>query len=224
MIEVLQKNALFSGKTSAEIETIVAGLQIVVGDFKKGELIFRSDQPADRIGILLQGSVAIEKNLANGKATPVFLRYPGEMFGEAAVFSRADTYPCNVISQSISQILFIPKAAMLTAIARDTALLSNFLQLFANKILELTIKTELLACDSIRQKIGFSLLYELSEPQPGKGVELPSSKKFWAESLDVSRPSLYRELGMMEREGLIRLAGKKIYIIDRAGLMEILAK
>ncbi len=113
---------------------------------------------------------------------------------------------------------------MLTAIVRDTALLSNFLQLFTNKILELTIKTELLACDSIRQKIGFSLLYELSEPQPGKGVELPSSKKFWAESLDVSRPSLYRELGMMEREGLIRLAGKKIYIIDRAGLMEILAK
>lgn len=223
MIEVLQKNALFQGKSSAQIEAIVAKLQIVVEEYKKGELVFRSDQTADRIAILLQGSVAIEKNLANGKATPVFLKYPGEMFGEAAVFSRADTYPCNVISQSSSRILFIPKVALLEAIARDPALLSNFLQLFANKILELTIKTELLACDSIRQKIGFSLLYELKELTPEQGIELPFSKKFWAESLDVSRPSLYRELSLMEREGLIRLTGKRIVIKDRPGLMEILA-
>lgn len=67
---------------------------------------------------------------------------------------------------------------------------------------------ELLACDSIRQKIGFSLLYELKELSPEQGIELPFPKKFWAESLDVSRPSLYRELSRMEREGLFQLTGR----------------
>lgn len=35
---------------------------------------------------------------------------------------------------------------------------------------------ELLACDSIRQKIGFSLLYELKELSPEQGLNCSSRK------------------------------------------------
>lgn len=224
MLAVLKNTALFNGKSNDEIEKILASLQYVIGNYRKGELVFRIDQPADRIGILIRGSVAIEKNLASGKTTPVFLRYPGQMFGEAAVFSRAETYPCNVISQGNSEVLLIPKKTMITMISGDATILTNFLLLFANKILELTVKTELLSCDSIRQKIIFSLLYELQEFSREMTVRLPFSKKFWAESLDVSRPSLYRELCAMEREELIRLEGKTIIMVNKQGLLAILAK
>lgn len=224
MLNILKKTPLFKGKNTDEIKKILAGTNYTVERYKKGEQIFRIDQSANRIGILLKGHVVVEKNLACGKVTPVFLKYPGQIFGEAAVFSRADTYPCNVISLCDSEVLLFSKKIMLNMISRDTTILSNFLLLYADKILELNIRTELLSYNSISQKISFSLIYELNKYYRGTTVILPFSKKFWAESLDVSRPSLYRVLRDMESAGIIRLSGKSITILNKNKLSHILSE
>ncbi|WP_347488666.1 hypothetical protein ABDB91_15890 [Desulfoscipio sp. XC116] len=61
MLNILKKTPLFKGKNTDEIKKILAGTNYTVERYKKGEQIFRIDQSANRIGILLKGHVVVEK-------------------------------------------------------------------------------------------------------------------------------------------------------------------
>jgi Mn-dependent DtxR family transcriptional regulator len=50
---------------------------------------------------------------------------------------------------------------------------------------------------------------------------LEASKERLASLFGVARPSLSRELGEMERRGLIRVEGREIAILDEQGLREL---
>ncbi|EPY2277123.1 helix-turn-helix domain-containing protein [Clostridium sporogenes] len=100
--------------------------------------------------------------------------------------------------------------------------MNNFLQLIANKALFLNFKTELLSYSSIQQKICYSLLNEF-DAKENNIITLPFSKKTWAESLNVSRPSLYRELKSLENYNLLKCIGNnKIGIINANGLSDLI--
>ena len=51
-----------------------------------------------------------------------------------------------------------------------------------------------------------------------QAVELPVSKEVVARLLAMPRPSFSRELINMEREGLIRVSGRVIWLLDPDGL------
>ena len=55
----------------------------------------------------------------------------------------------------------------------------------------------------------------------GEIAKNPSREEL-ADYLNVTRPSLSRELGNMEKEGIIRLDGRKIVIVSQEKLEEYL--
>ena len=58
----------------------------------------------------------------------------------------------------------------------------------------------------------------------GDSVLIPESVSNWAMILNVSRPSLHRELRKLEESGLIRYAPPRIRILDPEGLERFLRK
>ena len=72
-------------------------------------------------------------------------------------------------------------------------------------------KIKVLASGSLREKIVRFLFQQLGSD--GK-VELGISREFLAAYLAVTRPSLSRELGSMQREGILSVEGKMIRVLD----------
>jgi DNA-binding Lrp family transcriptional regulator len=60
--------------------------------------------------------------------------------------------------------------------------------------------------------------------QTGKtAVRIPDSMSRWAMIMNVSRPSLYREMKKLEGEGIIRYTGKTIEVLDQDELQSVLS-
>ena len=63
------------------------------------------------------------------------------------------------------------------------------------------------------------------ERQTGKtAFPIPDSITKWAMQMNVSRPSLHRELKKLEADGIIRYAPPVVEIIDRDALQDVLSQ
>ncbi|QXM05325.1 Crp/Fnr family transcriptional regulator [Crassaminicella indica] len=218
----LTNSVLFKNKTQQEINNALSSIEYIVKSYKKGDLIFSVDQTTKYIGIILEGCIEVQKNLASGKVISILYKKKGDLFGEGSVFSKTNTYPCNIFAKTKSTILLITKQNILNLLSKDSSLLINFLNSFANRILSLNLKTELLSYSSIQQKIAFSLLYLMDEYKCNNVILLPYSKKTWSEHLNVSRPSLFRELKILCDQKIIHIQNRTITILNKDHLISLL--
>ncbi len=105
---------------------------------------------------------------------------------------------------------------------KDVKILQNFTTEIASATYMLQQRLELLSYSGIAQKAAFWLLMQIR--QSGRTtVRIPDSMSRWAIIMNVSRPSLYREMKKLE-EGIIRYEGKNIYVLDPDGLQAVLSE
>lgn len=222
IVNALYNSVLFKNRTRDEINNSLSSIEYNIKYYEKKESIFRINQKSEYVGIILEGSVEIQKNLASGKRIIVLYKEKGESFGECSVFTKVNTYSCDVLAKTRSKIFLVSKQDIFHLINNDPILLKNFLDLFANQILLLNAKTELLSYSSIQQKIAFSLLYLMDEYKYDNVIQLPYSKKTWSEHLNVSRPSLFRELKLLCNQNFIHIKNRDITILNKNCLMNLL--
>lgn len=220
IVKALSHCVLFGGIDSIELEHILFEIEFQLREFDKNEFICRTDQFSYYVGIIISGSVEVQKNLPSGNTVCVFYKNKGDMFGGAVVFSNSAIYPCDVFSREKSKILFLHKQHIFE-LCKNPKFAENLLNSFANKILYYEKRLELFSYSSIQKKIAFYLLDE----QKASGtcaIYLPFTKKTWAEYLNVSRPSLCRELRKLCNEKIIKINGEKIFIVNEEKLVHLL--
>ncbi len=83
-------------------------------------------------------------------------------------------------------------------------------------------RLELLSYSGIAQKAAFWLLMQIR--QSGKAtVKIPGSMSKWAMIMNVSRPSLHREMKKLEEDEIVRYTGKTIEILNPDKLQSVLS-
>lgn len=179
------------------------------------------DQPISHIGLISAGSVEIQKILPSGKAVTFMYKKAGEIIAEGAIFSSLPSYPCQVVAREKTDIILLPKQYFCRIITTNPQLAANVLALLSDKIVMLNKKVELLSFSSIQSKIAFSLLHCLPVTDNNQ-IELPYPKKVWAEFLNVSRPSLCRELKKISDQGILQIIKRTIIIRNRSSLEKML--
>lgn len=219
--EALERSALFKGFSVADLDVMLEQTPHRVQRYDKEEVVFKRGDVATWIGIVMEGRVQVEKTFPNGSRVNVSVRARGEMLGHAAAFSKARRYPCDVIALEKSSIVMIRRDDLLHLMQRDSRVLENFTTEIATATYMLQQRIELLSYSGIAQKVAFWLLME--RRQHGRSViPVPESVTRWALLMNVSRPSLHRELRNMEARGLIRYASHAVEILDMEGLQALL--
>jgi len=196
-------------------------LKYEIKEFKKDEYIFREDQPSDYIGIIISGCIELKKILFSGNIISIFNRNTGDIFGGSVAFSNYSNYPFDVIAREKTEIFFLNKNSMFEVLFKNPIIASNLMTIFSNRVMQFERKIELFSYSSIKKKIAFSLLYDM-EYKKKNLVYLPYSKKTWSENINVSRPSLCRELKSLSEKNIISIKDRAITIIDRDQLESIL--
>lgn len=198
----LQKNLLFRSKTEAEINRILSQIHTIVRSCSKNEIIVTEGEPAAMMGLVLSGTIEIQKIYSNGKSITVSRFTTGSTFGEAVVFSKSNVYPATVVSADSSSILLFPKEEILRMFALDSDILVTFMQNMSERLVLLNQKIEILSLGTLRQRIAYFLLKE-AKKQKTERIHVPFNKRIWAEHLNSARPSLSRELCYMRDQGWI---------------------
>ncbi len=218
---VLEKSDLFTGVSTADLRCILEEIPHHIQCYDKGETIFRLLEEATRIGIILEGRVEAQKSFPNGSQINVSVRKPGEMIGPAAVFSKNHKYPCDMVALEPVTVMMFRKEDLLRMMQKNVRILENLTTEIATATYMLQQKLELLSYSGISQKAAFWILMQAR--QTGKDtVSIPGSVSKWAMLMNVSRPSLHRELKKLQDQKIILCDSSVIKILNANALHDIL--
>ncbi len=220
---VLEKSTLFSSVPTKELRDDLEAVPHHIQCYDKGEIVFHLMGDANKIGVILEGRVQAQKPFPNGSQVNVSARNPGEMIGPAAVFSKSQKYPCDVVSLEPTTIMMFRREDILLLLQKDLRIMKNFMAELATATYMLQQRLELLSYSGIAQKAAFYLLIQAR--QSGKNViRIPDSVSNWAMMMNVSRSSLHRELKELEVKKIISYAPPVIEILDQAALQDVLSR
>jgi CRP-like cAMP-binding protein len=194
----------------------------------KGEVIIEEGRTARGIHVVLEGQIAEQKHAHSGEFTTINLYGPHDIFGEDLIFSTKKKYQTTFEAVTNSKLVFISREQLLAMIGKSAQLLHNFMRVLSDRLQMQKRRINLLSQKSLRQKISSYLLNLLNDQLETSGqtledasrvvsthaVELPVSKEVVSRLLAMPRPSFSRELIAMERDGLIRVSGRVIWLMD----------
>lgn len=218
---ILSQSKLFEDISIQEIKTMLDCLSPRTAMYKKDEIAARWGEPMDGLGILLEGSLAIQKENVDGTRVIMHILSPGEMFGEMVLFAKDRRWPATIAVQEDSVILFIPPDKIVgrcfQACSFHRQMTTNMLKIISEKALHLNRKVEYLSIKGMREKL-CTYFWELHK-KTGKYIFLlPMNRTELADFLNVSRPSMSREMCRMRDEGLIDFHLSTIKILNPDGM------
>ncbi|QXM05385.1 Crp/Fnr family transcriptional regulator [Crassaminicella indica] len=216
-LDKLKNVKLFENIESDELNRMLLCLKPKVVFYKKKEYVTMSEDEFIGIGIVIKGEVIVTKENAAGDRVIMAKLKENSIFGETIAFSNNDKWPASVIASTDCTVLFLPPDKIVGNCPRmcigHKLLIQNMLRIVSQKAIELNRKIEYLSMKSIRSKISAYLLEQYNIV--GKNKFMISLKRNeLAEFLNVSRPSLSREIIKMKEEGIIDFYKSSFEIID----------
>lgn len=220
---VLTNSTLFSGMPEDDVNELLRKTPHQIMRYGKEETVFHMMDNADRIGILLGGRVEAQKSFPNGSQVNVSVRGPGELIGHAAAFSSGHRFPCDIVALEPVTVMMVKKEHLLVLLQKDVRILENFITEISSTTYMLQQRLELLSYKGIAQKAAFWLLMEARRTSSQK-VRIPDSISRWAMLMNVSRPSLHRELKHLADQRIITYSPPIIEIRNRNALQDVLSQ
>ncbi|MDD3369776.1 MAG: Crp/Fnr family transcriptional regulator [Lachnospiraceae bacterium] len=234
MLEILERCRLCRQMRKEEIQILLEDHHSNVKTYQKGEIIFHEEDVPEKIFVLLSGSVLIARDAFAGRRMVLTqVEQPGEMFGEIYAFIEQPSYDMYTEAMEKSVILSLDHTIFESLSGNDVAkmtlsdsklymiqkLRNNMLAIFANKAFQMNKKLRILGNSGLREKIVHYLYQYLDDKENVTGKH---SREEMADYLNVTRPSLSRELGNMQKEGIISLQKRKIVVLDREAFEQYL--
>ena len=176
-----------------------------VRTYSRGERIFQETDRPDSVYMLLNGSVIIAKETFSGKRILLAqLENPGALFGEVYAFMEKASYDMYV--EALTQVSVLIMSSRIFTDREENSLSrklrENLLEVFAGKAYNMNRKLRILRF--------------LVECQDSEGqIHMNLSREEMADYLNITRPSLSRELGKMQEEGILELDRRQILVKDQ---------
>lgn len=216
-IKVLSTCALFNGINSDNLQGVLHCLKPKVNSYEKNEWVTAAGEKIAGLGIVLSGEVVVAQENAAGNRVIITVDGPGEMFGEMTAFLESVESPATVMARAACTVMFLPAGKVVSCCENSCAshklMITNMLKIVSEKALVLHRKVEYLAIKSLRAKISTFLL-EQHKRTGNTTFMMPLKRNELADFLNVTRPSLSREMGKLMEEGIIEFHMSSVKIKD----------
>ena len=215
MRQILEDSELFGGMSAEHLDEIEK--ISVFKEYGRGETIFFEGDPGNGFYMVATGRVKIFKTSLSGKEQILHIFGPGEPFGEVPVF-HGQPFPANATALEKTQLIFFPRKDFVKLVHTMPSLVMNMLAVLSMRLRRFATQIENLSLKEVPARLAGYLLYLSEEQGNVEKVELQISKGQLASLLGTIPETLSRIFAKMSDEGLIRVEGKKISLLDREGL------
>lgn len=215
---------LFEGFSDADINKLFDVIDAKIVKYSRGQLIVKAGEPVTDLFIILDGNLVAYNN-KNNKPELVRSMSDGESYGAEVVFGPTPVYPFNVAAALDSTVLYIKPRSLLDATKVDLAIyekvVNNLLRSLNEKIYDLENNRGYITIKGMRKKIA-KLVYDKYTEQGVLTVDLGMNRNEMAKFLNVSRPSMSREMmRMRDNDGIFEFRKNIVEIKDLAALKRI---
>jgi len=216
---ILNRSPLFEGLNESDIETLLATVNYRIRFYPAGAVAVLAGEEISSVMIVLSGSMKGEMTDLAGRTIKIEDVNPPQALASAFIFGTGAQYPVNITANIDSELLIIGKADYLALMKSDNRILSNYLTVVCTKALFLSSRLRFLSFNTIKGKFAH---YLSSLPGAASGrVIVDRTQRELSEFFGVTRPSLARAIGEMERDGLISVERRLVRLLDFRGLSRL---
>mgnify|MGYP002626889534 CR=1 FL=1 len=204
----LSGTILFRGVPEEQIREWLIRAHISVLEYEAGEYLFRKDDTTERIGILLRGTADVNRASSDGMMHMSTLKR-NDLFGAASLCGKDASFVTNICCNEHVRALIIPEDEMLNLLSENRTVLRNYLCYLNGRIRFLNKRLDAFSKNTVPARLMTFFVSEAAD----RICTVKSYTKL-AESLCVSRATLYRALDTLEEEHKIRRSGKEIQLLE----------
>ena len=211
--DALARVPLFASLNDADRRTLAA--RVRTRRFTSGETLFHRGDPAAHLYVLATGTAKITLPDEYGKEAVIALLRPGEVFGELALFDDAPR-SATVVAVNDVECLLVGRDDFLSLLERAPQAMREVLRQLARTLRRSTDRVEDLVFLDVPSRVAKSLL-DLSEVN-GAAAEIELTQDDLAAMVGATRVSVNRVLASLEQRGIIKVARRRVAVLDRERL------
>lgn len=206
---------IFRNIDEAEYRDLVSGRCVRQAEYKKGAVLFHTGDRTREFGILLDGEIHIENMDVWGTRLILHSIGVGQSFAETYAFCN-EPLMVDVTAARDSRVLFVDLGVLLTPGNYGKSwypkLLQNLLVLSTQKNLAWSTRMVCITSKSIRTRV---MTYLSAEAVRRGSMEfaIPFNRQQMADYLNVERSALSKELGHMQKEGILTFYKNRFHLL-----------
>lgn len=187
-------------------------------DYKRGEIIFHEEDPADKILIIRYGKVKISRYSLEGKEYVLDILTEGDLYGEQNIFG-GKAFEADASALGQCGVCLISLADIHELMLKKPEIGVKILNVAGRKLSAANELVQLLSVNDAKARIAGFLLFRNSRIRE-EIIEL--SRDDIAAYINIRRETISRKLGELSREGAVTLEGnRKIHIKNKDILRNI---
>lgn len=214
--EIISEAPLFSGISCEDLQSLMGCLQARVIAVQKGEPVFLEGDAAGFVGIVLEGSIQLERYDYYGDRSVIGWAESGDIFGETFACAGIKTMPVSAYAQQNSRVMMLSFGKMLTVCSNacpfHNKLVKNMMRLVAKKNLELSGKIRIMSRKTTREKL-MEYLLEQAKRADSSEFTIPFDRQALADYLGVERSAMSAELGKLKNAGILETKGSHFRLL-----------
>lgn len=213
LLGTLRQSRMFADLSPENLGAVAAVCN--VRSLEKGEMLFHEGDKAEGFYVLQAGAISVFKLTPDGREQIICVFRPPESFAEVTL-ATLEAYPANAVALENSQVIVVQRSGFRDLIRRNPEL---SLHMLASMSLHLKHLVQTLQDYKGRQIEGRLADWLLRHAPAGATVfDLPVTKKNLAGQLGVTSETLSRTFARFRDEGLIRVEGPRVHLLDPAGM------
>lgn len=193
----------------------------VLANSERGEPICLAGSPPEFVGVCATGLIQKSKATPDGSEIPIEIVGPGQPFGLMAVVE-GTPYPLGTTAATNCWYLKIPAATFRAAYAKSSALKEGVVRAVWARLRQAQEMLGRLAKGRSDERLA-TVLVLLLEAYGKRGlITLPMNHQTLAEMAGSTAEQVSRTLAEWEREGVLRLDGQGLTVLDEYRLTALL--
>ncbi|MCF0137598.1 MAG: Crp/Fnr family transcriptional regulator [Oscillospiraceae bacterium] len=209
--ESIMTAELFRGISPAGLQALLKDSGCETRSYGRDEEVYSRTRFRRSLGVVLEGSLLVTKENAEGKDMIMSTLHRGDMFGAAALFNSEREFQTKISSREPCRIVFFSQELIVRLMERVPGIAENYIRYLSQRILFLNRKLYFLTAGTAEQRLASFMMNNLSEYDDAR---LPMSMTALASALNISRASLYRALDAVVDSGAVVKNGKLFRIAD----------
>ena len=193
---------------------------LVEKEFTRGENIFIEGSESSGFYVVVRGRVKVYKLSTEGKEQILHIVNGKELLGAVSAFA-GGPYPAHADAMEKTSALFFPRKEFMALIRKEPSVVMNMMANLSMRLQHFTRLIEDLSLKEVPGRLAAYLMYLCKETGCSDSVEIDISKGQLASLLGTIPETLSRILRKMSEKGIIEVRGKKIKLLDRNTLADI---
>ena len=214
--KMLKTCFIFSEMKTDDMNAFLASKECKILEFSKGEVIFGKNEVNNGLGILLKGKAMAACSTEKDSSIKVFSS--GEVFGAASVFCEKKNHSFALVKANTAcRVLFIEKEGLKKLLCKSPETALKYIGFLSERVEFLNRRISTFTEGQATVRL---CKYILENENTLGNINFAAL----ARTLDISRASLYRARGELEKTNSVEFGTKSIKVINKTKLKKVLNK